>query len=87
MSKKNTKIVLILVAVFFLAACGIEDVPFLYPIESNIQTSAASSAVNRTPFENDPTFSPFRRFLQDLFKSYINTLCVPAKFFTNSRSA
>ena len=81
MSKKNTKIVLILVAVFFLAACGIEDVPFLYPIESNIQTSAASSAVIRTPSENDPTFTHFAVFYR-IYSSHISTLDVSRPNFS-----
>jgi hypothetical protein len=63
MTKKSGRIILIIVALSFFNACGIEDVPFLYPIpEGNISRGLANTATVRIPGENDDTFSHFEIF-------------------------
>jgi hypothetical protein len=63
MTKKSSKILFILVAISFFSACGIEDVPFLYPIpDSNIIRGLANTATVRIPSENDDSFSHFEIF-------------------------
>jgi len=71
MTKKSSKIFFILVAVSFLNACGIEDVPFLDPIpEGNISRGLANTATVRIPDDNDLTFTHFAIY----YKIYVSDI-------------
>jgi len=70
MAKKSSKAFLILVAAFFLWACGIQDIPFLYPIpEGNVHRGFLGTTV-MIPDSNDIIFTHFAIY----YKIYVSDI-------------
>jgi len=71
MVKKGCQIFLIFIAAFFICSCGIEDVPYLYPIpDGDIRPDLVFGATVLIPSSNDPTFTHWAIF----YKIYVSDI-------------
>ena len=65
---KSVKLFFILFAAFFQWACGLDDLPFLYPVPDSNVTTRMGEVTIRIPDDNDLTFTHFAIY----YKIYIS---------------